>query len=427
MEFIERYYNTLLGQSYQDRGVKLLDRITIYPAQGRKRTLILNRKSYRINSYKGESVELEGCEILIPSLLGEVFCFELKLCSPELSSKDDDKLRYLIRSKTNTPFRHNHNLSFESFLERGDQVNLGYNKFVFENTYDDIQKEFGLNINPRAIKSNLVVSIEGETGTGKTTLAKKIHDTSLRHGEFIHLNLSSFSQNLIESELFGHIKGAYTGAICNKIGAFEKANRGTLFLDEIDSLSKELQTKLLLFLDDHKITPVGSLVSKKLDVRLIIASGSNLVQKVKKDEMRKDFYFRIMSGLNIELTPLRNNKNRIEFLLASFLKNHQLTIDHDLKNFYLNYSWPGNIRELLGHLDKKLVYTKGIKLSYDEIDETLTTKSHMIEEALEKMISMKKLKKEYATRVLFKLNGNLLHAAKAIEVTPKTLRNLTYN
>lgn len=127
------------------------------------------------------------------------------------------------------------------------------------------------------------IFLSGETGTGKSTLAREIHDISSRSKEpFVQINIASFSQNLVESELFGHAKGAFTGALFEKRGIFLEANKGTLFLDEIDSLSFELQTKLLLFLDDLKIRAVGSNHDKKVDVRLIVASGENLEDLIQK-------------------------------------------------------------------------------------------------------------------------------------------------
>src|SRR5690606_12983163 len=126
-----------------------------------------------------------------------------------------------------------------------------------------------LNSSKKIIQSNLPILIEGETGTGKTTLAKSIHQMSERSGEFVHVNLSAFSENLMESELFGHLKGAFTGAYNDKKGAIERANNGTLFLDEIDSTSIAVQTKLLLFLDNYKLSPVGSGVMKKINCRIL--------------------------------------------------------------------------------------------------------------------------------------------------------------
>ena len=161
------------------------------------------------------------------------------------------------------------------------------------------------------INSDLKILISGETGTGKSHLARKVHEKSGRLGEFVAINLSSFNPQLIESELFGHKKGSFTGAIHDKTGAFSMAKNGTLFLDEIDSLPLDLQTKLLTFIDNKKFRRVGDTKEESINTRLIFASGRPLEQLVEQGSFRKDLFFRLKSGHSVEMASLRNDIPRI--------------------------------------------------------------------------------------------------------------------
>ena len=188
--------------------------------------------------------------------------------------------------------------------------------------------------NHKLIRSDLNILIQGETGTGKTRLARRIHDESGSSGDFVHINLSSFSPSLIESELFGYQKGSFTGAIKNKVGALASANFGTLFIDEIDSLPFALQTKLLLFLDDQKFSPVGSRQVLSANTRIIFASGRSLIDLVKRGSMREDFYFRIISGHEIRMRPLRDCPELIDRLINHFSIKNNVSLTIKLKEFY---------------------------------------------------------------------------------------------
>ena len=175
------------------------------------------------------------------------------------------------------------------------------------------------------LNSSMPILLIGETGTGKTTIAKKIHDESGVGGNFVHLNLSSFSQSLIESEIFGHRKGAFTGAISDKKGAILEANKGTLFLDEIDSIDISLQTKLLTFLDNGEFRAVGG-GSNTSDVRMIYSSGKNIKDLVASGEMRLDFYFRLKNSLCLEVPNLRDNKDYLKDIIHEILDRNALSI-----------------------------------------------------------------------------------------------------
>ena len=200
------------------------------------------------------------------------------------------------------------------------------------------------------------VLIQGENGTGKELIAKSIHYNSSRGNKsFVIQNCSSFNDNLLESELFGHVKGSFTGAIRDKMGLFEKADRGTFFLDEIGDTSTTMQVKLLRVLQEGTFTPVGGLEPKKVNVRVIAATNKDLKEMVEKGLFREDLYYRL-NVINIHVPPLRERKEDISLLTEFFLnkstnKIKKTITDQAMKKLY-NYSWPGNIRELQNEMER---------------------------------------------------------------------------
>jgi DNA-binding NtrC family response regulator len=205
----------------------------------------------------------------------------------------------------------------------------------------------------KAIETNIPVIISGETGTGKELVAKAIHHNSKRRDKsFVAVNVAAIPSELIESELFGHEKGAFTGAVARRIGQFEEADGGTLFLDEIGEMKLDLQTKLLRSLQEKEIIRVGSNKPVKTDCRIIVATNKNLKEEVKKGNFREDLYYRLL-GLPIELPPLRERENDILILARHFADNFCLENNIPMKKFspqiqkkLMNYNYPGNIREL---------------------------------------------------------------------------------
>ena len=202
-------------------------------------------------------------------------------------------------------------------------------------------------------KSNMMVMITGESGTGKEVVAKVVHYNSTRKREpYVPVNMAAIAEDLIESELFGHEKGSFTGADGKRIGKFEEANRGTIFLDEIGEMDIHLQSRLLRVLQEGTITRVGSNKEIKLDVRVVAATNRNLGQMVKDGKFREDLYYRLQ-GFLIHLPPLRERGNDIIILAKHFLKDFSAANNLGKKAFsrevlesLLEYSWPGNVREL---------------------------------------------------------------------------------
>lgn len=264
-------------------------------------------------------------------------------------------------------------------------------KFSFEKTIigqsNALKKIFSLI--EKASNTNINVSISGETGTGKEVVAKAIHYNSDRKKKkFVAVNMAAIPKELIESELFGYEKGAFTGAITRKIGKFEEANGGSIFLDEIAELDLNLQSKLLRVLQEREIERVGGNEQIKLDVRVIIATHKNLIEEVEQGRFREDLYYRIV-GLPILLPPLRERGSDILILakhfVAEFTKENKLgnlTISEEAKDKLMKYSFPGNVRELKSIVDLAAVMCDGITIKESDISFTSTkaNKSFMLEE-----------------------------------------------
>ena len=236
-----------------------------------------------------------------------------------------------------------------------------------------LQKIFSLM--DKAARTNINVSITGETGTGKEVVAKGIHYNSDRKKKnFVAVNMAAIPRELIESELFGHEKGAFTGAIARKAGKFEEANGGSIFLDEIAELDLSLQSKLLRVLQEREVIRVGGNENLKLDVRLIVATNKNLLEEVKAGRFREDLYYRIM-GLPIELPSLRERGNDILILTRHFLddfskenKMGNILLSAGAKEKLMQYGYPGNVRELKAVIDLAAVMSDGVEITDADIN-----------------------------------------------------------
>jgi two-component system, NtrC family, response regulator AtoC len=222
-------------------------------------------------------------------------------------------------------------------------------------------------------KTNMMVLVTGESGTGKEVISKIIHLNSLRRREnFIPVNMAAIPQDLIESELFGHEKGAFTGADSKRIGKFEEANKGTIFLDEIGDMDMNLQTNLLRVLQESTISRVGSNKEIKLDVRVIAATNKNLGQMVKDKQFREDLFFRLQ-GFLIHLPSLRERGNDVLLLAKHFVRefcktNHlpEKTFAKDAIEKMLEYEWPGNVRELKATIERTAIITDSNIITADD-------------------------------------------------------------
>lgn len=419
----ERILNNEFAMDVRQRGVRENDEWMLDIFQDRKKQFKLNRTRYEITNGPLFEFDQLKSKLVFPHARNVGWHYEIVLVS-ESHHGHNENSRYLIRSLGMMPFKLNGMFCFEAFLERGDVVDIGYNRihFIKPKTSLSLVPD-NSKINSEVMKSTMPILLEGETGSGKTTMAKNIHDESGRSGRFVHLNLSAFAPSLVESEIFGHVKGAFTGALNPKRGAIVEAHKGTLFLDEIDSLTLDLQTKLLLFLDDYHVRAVGGEHSTKVDVRLIFASGSKLKDLVAEGKMRKDFFYRLHSGCTYSLPPLRDQPALIKDLLRTFEQTQAVVFDQELFEFYSQCKWPGNIRQLHSHLMKKKIYSGGKKIILDDTDKELLTdvgETKLLRGS--DLIPLEKVKTDYCYNVWVKFDKNTCRTAKVLEVSPNTLK-----
>ncbi len=214
-------------------------------------------------------------------------------------------------------------------------------------------------------KSNIMVLVTGQSGTGKELVAKAIHYNSPRARKpFVTVNMGAIPEDLIESELFGHEKGAFTDARDRRIGKFEEANEGSIFLDEIGEMDTMMQTKLLRVLQEKEVTRIGSNKSIKLDVRVIAATNRNLVQEVKEGRFREDLFYRLQ-GFLIHLPPLFERGDDVILLSKSFLNEFcrenrmgNITLSKEAVQFLMQYKWPGNVRELKAVIERAAIMSE---------------------------------------------------------------------
>ncbi len=294
----------------------------------------------------------------------------LKAGARDYIIKDDHSKDMLWRSVIN--IRENISLKKEVEELKGQlEAKYDFEKSIIGQS-ESIKRTFVLL--RKAIQSGINVSLTGETGTGKEVYAKAIHFNSDRKKKpFVAVNMAAIPGELAESELFGHEKGAFTGAIQTKKGKFEEAEGGTLFLDEIGDLSPNLQSKLLRVLQEREVVRVGGSKAIPINIRLISATHKNLVEEVKSGRFREDLFFRI-AGLPIELPPLRNRQNDVLILARHFIdenakqnKTKALALTEDAKSKLLKYSWPGNVRELKAAIDLAWVMCDGISIKADDL------------------------------------------------------------
>jgi DNA-binding NtrC family response regulator len=277
----------------------------------------------------------------------------------------------------------------------------------------------------KAVKSNISVSITGETGTGKELVAKAIHYNSKRKDKpFVAVNITAIPATLIESELFGHEKGAYTGAAGRRIGKFEEAEGGTIFLDEIGEMDPNLQAKLLRVLQEREITRIGGNQLIRLDVRLITATHKNLAEEVKAGRFREDLYYRLL-GLPVHLPPLRERGNDILLIARHFLdqfsKENQLprfTITEEAQEKLLNYSFPGNIRELKSMIELAAVMAddQTIKPGNITFASTSRPESFFLQE-----MKMQEYMYHIIRHFLNKYDNNVLEVANRLDIGKSSL------
>lgn len=346
----------------------------------------------------------------------------LKLGAYDYIIKDTD-----IKDRLLTTIRNLlQNLNLEKEVEHLREVLSDKHQFgnLLKGTSPAMQQVFGLL--QKAVRTNITISITGETGTGKEVVAKSIHFNSERcQGQFVAINMSAIPKDLLESELFGHEKGAFTGAVTRKTGKFEEANKGTLFLDEIAEMDLVLQAKILRALQEREVTRVGGNKPVPFDARIIVATHRNLAEEVRKGNFREDLYYRLL-GLPIHLPPLRERGNDILLLAQHFLdefaKQNRLPkpqLTRESKNKLLSYHYPGNVRELRAIMELSSVMTADGKIRAEDIQ------FNSPQPAPAQMWEDEMTLKDYTYRVIHhyleKYNHDVLLVAKKLDIGKSTI------
>jgi DNA-binding NtrC family response regulator len=274
------------------------------------------------------------------------------------------------------------------------------------------------------------VIITGETGVGKEMVARQIHLASDRHHKvFVPVDCTTLTGQLFESQLFGHTKGAFTGAISTTLGFFRAADGGTVFLDEISEIPLELQAKLLRVLQENSVTPLGSTKSYPIDVRVLCSTNHDLRNMLKEGTFRTDLYYRL-NVINLEVPPLRQRKEDILPLADYFLVNQAAFYGEEpkvlsvtAKKLLLNYSWPGNIRELANAIERAYVLTTGREIQPSTLPFEIIIADSQIYPKQE-LPTLDEVKRKIITQTLEFTNGRKIAAAKILGIERRSLNRL---
>jgi two-component system response regulator AtoC len=287
-----------------------------------------------------------------------------------------------------------------------------------------------LDLVARVAEVNSPVLITGETGTGKELIARQLHQQSPRRKKpFVAVNCGAIAQGLIESELFGHARGAFTGAVQQKAGLFEAADGGTLFLDEIGELPLELQPKLLRVLQEGEVRRVGETKPRQVDVRVLAATARDLRKAVDEGEFRDDLFFRL-AVVEIHIPPLRERREDILLLAEYFISGIAVRegrpapkLGSEVEQVLSSYAWPGNVRELANFVERTMIFNRGAELDLEALPGEMRREKRGASDEFSLKKASTRLEKEYILRALAATEGNRTQAAKLLEIS---LRNLLY-
>lgn len=307
-------------------------------------------------------------------------------------------------------------------------------KYAFGNIIkgNSLQIKKVFNLIEKAIQSNITISITGETGTGKDLVAKAIHYTSSRTNQpFVAINVSAIPKDLIESEMFGHEKGSFTGAMSRKSGKFEEAGKGTIFLDEIGEMEHHMQVKLLRVLQERELNRVGGNEMVKVNARVIIATNRDLAEEVKKGNFRQDLYFRLL-GLNIHLPPLRERGSDVlllaKFFIDEFCKENDIpkkSLSAKAQDKLLGYDFPGNVRELKAIMDLAVVMSNGDVIEDEDV--SLSATQRISGSLFDEEDTLQGYTRKIIRHFLDKYNNNVIDVAKRLDIGKSTIYRMIKN
>ncbi|MDY0131254.1 MAG: sigma 54-interacting transcriptional regulator [Desulforegulaceae bacterium] len=408
-----------------------------------RRIYYFNKTAEQITGYTQEEVLGNDCHDVFPSPICGKNCSFCVGLSPDQSFKSKsykttfhDKSGTRKELKVNIiPIRDSFNIlrGVTASIKDLTELNLAKEQILKEQNFNGI-----IGKDPEMLKVfqqikdlalyDTPAHIYGETGTGKELVARAIHNESIRSSlPFVPINCGALPEGLIESELFGHVKGAFSGAIRDKKGRFELADKGTIFLDEVGELPKNIQVKLLRVLQEGTFEKVGGESTIKVDVRVLSATNRNLKQAVQKGEFRDDLYYRL-NVVPIYLVPLKKRKNDIPVLCAHFLKKiasrhkqEKLDISKRALSALMDYDWPGNVRELENIIEYSIIHSLGSVIDLESLPEEIQEVAKNRDKTLRTNKSRGKLNRAAVIYALEKTGGNKTKAAKILGVGRATL------
>lgn len=410
----------------------------------------LDAKSFLSQLHRGPDCVL--LDYSLPDLVGTEVLKRIKSQQPELpvlivSGQEDvgtavDLLRegaydYIVKDenakdriwKALNNLRENARLRKELDVLR-EEVNLKYDFSNIIGHSPGIKKVFKLI--EKAAQTNITVSITGQTGTGKELVAKAIHyNSKFRKKPLVSINIAAIPAELLESELFGHEKGAFTGAVSKRVGKFEEADGGTLFLDEIAEMDINLQAKLLRVIQEKEVIRLGSNHPIKFNARILVATHRDLKEQVRVGKFREDLYYRLL-GLPIELPPLRERGSDILMLAKHFLQSfvqdngfNPIKISPEAQQRILSYPWPGNVRELKAVMELAAVLSDNGVL--EEKDLNFNSVSDEMDNLVSEGLSLKEYNRRLIENFLRKYDNNVVEVANKLEIGKSTLYRMIKN
>ncbi len=281
----------------------------------------------------------------------------------------------------------------------------------------------------RVAAGSASILIQGETGTGKTLIAREVHASSPRAGQrFVAINCSAFQEHLLESEIFGHEKGSFTGAVAAKPGLFELADRGTLFLDEVADMSSAMQAKLLQILDDGELRRVGGTKTRKVDVRIIAASNKDLKTEVRERRFREDLLFRL-NVIRLKVPRLAERREDIPALIAHFLNRFRIPggpikrMSPEAAQILIAYAWPGNVRELANTVEGLMLLAPGDVIRAEDLPPNLRPSAPLKLDGTESPLPLSEIERLHIIQALRFTEGKKAPAARLLKIDVKTLSN----
>lgn len=365
-------------------------------------------------------------------------------CSSAPIHDTNGKLIGVLTLSGHYSLKHNHTLGMVVSLAKAIEKDLAYKEKIsksskqillgdsitFENIIGNSEAiQSAIHMAKIVAKTDTRIVIEGESGTGKELFVQAIHNASTRRNNaFVAVNCGAIPEQLIESELFGYEEGAFTGAKKGgKQGKFELANGGTLFLDEINSMSKDMQIKLLRVLQQNEITRVGGILPIPINVRVIAASNQPLETLVKQDDFRSDLFYRL-GIITIEIPPLRNRPEDIPEIFTHLLRKisgrlgiNTPEFEQSILKHLKSYSWPGNIRELENCVERALVLSQGDKISIDYFTSKITETIILEPKKNDELTTLANVERESIRKALHVFDGNISKTSKLLGITRKTL------